>query len=64
MEGITIYQSDNWYVCDSILRKLSVQYILYIDDRFIVSRVSDREDEEMVIMEARKLVYVMVELQV
>lgn len=38
------------------LRKLSVQNTLYIDDRFIV------QDEEIVIIETRKLVYVVVEL--
>jgi hypothetical protein len=56
-----IYQTVGMCVT-TYLRKLSVQNTLYIDDRFVVSKGSDKRGEELALMEARKLVYVMVEL--
>jgi hypothetical protein len=56
-----IYQTVGMCVT-TYLRKLSVQTTLYIDDRFVVSKGNDKEGEELVIMEARKLVYVIVKL--
>lgn len=58
MEGITIYLS-----CVTVyLRRFALQNTLYIDDRFVVCSGSDSEHDELVMMDANRLVYVLVEL--
>lgn len=44
------------------LRRFALQNTLYIDDRFVVCSGSDSELDELVMMDANRLVYVLVEL--
>lgn len=56
-----IYQSVG--MCVTVyLRRFALQNTLYIDDRFVVCSGSDSEHDELVMMDANRLVYVLVEL--
>lgn len=52
-----IHQSVGMFVT-VYLRRFALQNTLYIDDRFVVCSGSDSENDELVMMDANRLVYV------
>lgn len=56
-----IHQSVGMFVT-VYLRRFALQNTLYIDDRFVVCSGSDSENDELVMMDANRLVYVLVEM--